>query len=68
MTKEIRDTASDEVFTVERADYSWGTEFISVFPTRLGGYSQNHTTEQDAWDYIEEIRALPNPDPQNDYR
>jgi len=42
-----------EVFTVED---SGDDGFQSVFPSHLSEYSQLHGTEQDAWDYIKEIK------------
>lgn len=50
---EIRDAFSDHVFTVEEVEPGL---FQSVFPERLAQESELHTTADDAWSYIEEIR------------
>ena len=50
----ITDSDSGQVFTVEECEPG---VFQSVFPERLAEFSCIHDTEQDAWDYISEVRA-----------
>lgn len=53
-TKQIKDQFSEQVFTVEEVEPGL---FQSVFPERLAQDSELHASEDDAWDYIEEVRT-----------
>lgn len=53
-TQQIIDKETGQVFTVEQVGEC---EFQSVFPERLADHSAIHTTEGDAWGWIDEVIA-----------